>query len=224
MITCRKGDYMQKITITSKTAHFKVPYASKYQKTYDIPPISTVIGMLKVIFGQEIDNFVFGYTFEYDSKFNDAMAMYKVNINNVLTVGQLEKRNDQVTDSIIKEYLYDCILKIYTDIDLPIEMNYCLTMGRANNLARLHFPFKKVELVDEIGLGYNQLTPINIGTGVISPITYFSNYDKKTQSFQTKTKHLRLNKKFNYNKNFDEEEEQNIFLWKYESGEIYELG
>lgn len=214
---------MNRLTITSKTAHFKVPYTSKYQKTYDIPPISTVIGMLKVIFGEEIDDFIFGYTFEYESKFNDAMLIYKVNLKEMPTVGELEKRKDQVTDSIIRDYLYNCVLKIYTDLDLPIEMNYCLTMGRANNLARLHLPFEKVELIDAIGLGYNQLTPVNIGIGIVSPITYYSNYDKRTQSFQTKTKHLRYNKEFNYNKNFDEEEGQNIFLWRYKDGEIYEL-
>lgn len=214
---------MQKLTITSKTAHFKIPYASKYQKTYDIPPISTVIGMLRVIFGENINNFVFGYTFEYERKFDDAMTMYKVNIKELSTIGKIDKRKDYVTDSIVREYLYDCVLKIYTDIDLPIEMNYCLTMGRANNLARLHFPFEKIKLVDEVGIGYNQLTTIDIGTGIIKPITYYSNYDKKAQSFQTKTKHLRYNREFEYNKNFDEEEGQNIFLWRYEDGEIYGL-
>lgn len=215
---------MQKITITSKTAHFKVPYTSKYQKTYNVPPISTVIGMLKVIFGEEIDNFIFGYAFKHESKFDDAMTMYKMNIRELPIIGELDKRKSYITDSIIREYLYDCILKIYTDLDLPIEMNYCLTMGRANNLARLHLPFEKVELIDEAGLGYNQLTPVSIGTGIIMPIAYYSSYDKRTQSFQTKTKHLRYNKEFEYNKNFDEEEGQNIFLWKYEGGEIYELG
>lgn len=213
---------MQKIVVTSNMAHFKVPYASKYQKTYDIPPISTVIGMLKVIFGEEIDNFIFGYTFEYESKFQDTMLMYKVNVRDLPTIGDIYIKNDYITDSTIREYLYNCTLKIYTDIDLPIQMNYCLTMGKSNNLARLHLPFKKVNLVDAIGTGYNQFTPIHIGTGIVKPITYYSKYDKNTQSFITKTIPLRFNKEFEYDKHYDEEEGQNIFLWKYESGEIHE--
>ncbi len=214
---------MQRIVITSKTAHFKVPYTSKYQKTYDIPPISTVIGMLKVIFGEEIDDFVFGYTFEYESKFDDAMTLYKINANDLPIIGDSSRKRDYVSDSIVREYLYNCVLKIYTDIDLPIVMNYCLTMGRANNLARLHLPFSEVKLVDAIGTGYNQLTPVNIGTGIIKPVTYYSKYDKATQSFHTRTMHLRFNKEFEYDRHFDEEEGQNIFLWKCEGGEIYEF-
>ncbi|MCQ4925039.1 CRISPR-associated protein Cas5 [Tissierella carlieri] len=214
---------MRKIKITSNIAHFKIPYSSKYQKTYDIPPISTVVGILKVLFGEDIDNFKFGYTFKYESKFEDAMNISKVNINDVVTLEDPSTNKRKVTDNITREYLYDCTLLIYTDIELPIEMNYCLTMGRSNSLARVHFPFKPVQLLEEVGQGFNQYTPIELGLGMIKPITYYSEFDKKSQSFNTKVKHLRLNKHFDYDRNYDKEEDQNIFLWKYQGGEIYEL-
>lgn len=213
---------MKKITITSKQAHFKIPYATKYQKTYRIPPVSTIIGILKVIFDENIDDFVFGYTFSYDSIYEDTMMVYKTNIKGIKE-NSFTSKNNSVTDVVIRQYLYDCILNIYTNIDKPIKMNYCLNMGRANCLARVHFPFNEVKLIDRLGTGYNQYTPISIGKGIIKPITYFSEYDKKTQSFNTKTKNLRLNKEFEYDKNFDTEEEQNIFLWHFRGGEIYEF-
>lgn len=209
--------------ITSQTAHFKIPYASKYQKSYEIPPISTVLGMLKVLFGESIDDFVFGYSFEYGSKFNDVMNISKVNISKITNIGNLGPTDKKVTDVITVEYLYDCILNIYTDIELPLKVDYCLTMGKANNLARLHLPFKKVKLINKVGEGFNQYTPTSVGTGVIKPITYISEFDKRIQSFRTKVKHLRINKEFKYDKNYDPESECNIFLWRYKGGEIYEL-
>jgi len=209
--------------ITSKTAHFKLPYSSKYQKTYNSPPISTVIGMLKVLFGEDIDNFIFGYTFRFDTKFEDAMNIEKININDIGYIGDSSLRYKRVTDSGIREYLYDCVLTIYTDIDLPIKMDYCLTMGRSNNLARVHFPFAEVNLKQEEGKGYNQYTTVNIGTGKISPIAYYSKYNDITQSFDTSIKHLRFNEVFDYDKNYDEETEENIFLWEMKGGDIVEL-
>lgn len=214
---------MNKIKITSNIAHFKIPYASKYQKTYDIPPISTVIGMLKVLFGEDINDFKFGYTFDYVTKFEDVMNMSKINIEKISDIGDIGPSNKNVTDVITREYLHDCILNIYTDIELPLVMDYCLTMGRANSLARVHLPIEKANLIDKVGVGYNQYTPIDIGQGIIKPITYISEYDKKTQSFKTKVKHLRINKEFEYDKFYDPIAEQNLFLWKYEDGEIYEL-
>lgn len=212
---------MRKINITSQIAHFKIPYASKYQKTYDIPPISTVIGILKVLFGEEVNDFIFGYTFEYEAKYKDLMTLYKININQIMDIGSDEERKELIKDVASREYIYNCILKIYTTIDTPIKMNYCLTMGRANCLARVHFPFKEVKLIDKEGVGTNQYTPIEIGQGVVKPITYFSKYDKLTQSFETKVKHLRENKQFEYDKHYDNVEEKNIFLWRYKDGEIF---
>lgn len=214
---------MKKIRITSKSGHFKIPYASKYQKSYDSPPISTVVGMLMVLFGEEIDDFIFGYTFDYEHKYKDAMTMNKIDINKINEVGDFSPVNDKVVDSGIREYLHDCVLTIYTDIDLPIKMEYCLTMGRSNNLARVHFPFKEIKLLNKAGKGYSQYTDKNIGKGKISAISIFSKYNKLSQSFDTNIKHLRFNEEFDYDKNYDDEAEENIFLWKFKDGEIIEF-
>lgn len=218
---------MKKIIITSRNAHFKIPYASKMQYTYEVPPISTVLGILRVLYGEDIDDFKFGYIFQYESKYTDIMKGHKINVSNVRTIiknnnkVEINQEKPLASDWIGREYLYNCILKIYTDIDLPIKIDYCLTMGRANCLARLHLPIKDVELINKEGKIINQYTPTDIGKGIIKPITYLSKYDKNIQSFQTKIKHLRFNKEVDYDKNYDIDEEQNIFLWHYYGGEIF---
>lgn len=221
---------LKKILITSNNAHFKVPYNSKLQLTYEAPPISTVLGILRVIFGEDIDDFVFGYIFSYESKYNDLIKLYKIDVtDNYKSSTIIDKTKGKVTvtpskekvsDVVNREYLHDCTLKIYTDIDKEIKLEYPLTMGRANCLARLHLPIGEVKLINKEGEGFNQFTPIEIGTGPIMPTTYYSRYERELQSFQTKIKHLRFNKSFKYNKNYDTEEEQNIILWKYRGGEV----
>lgn len=221
---------IKKLLITSNNAHFKIPYSSKLQLTYEVPPISTVLGILRVIYGEEIDNFIFGYTFNYEGKYNDLMNVYKLNASEdfkfFTTIDKSKDEltiipsKDKITDVVNREYLFNCALKIYTNIDKDIKMNYPLTMGRANCLARLHFPIEEVKLINKEGEGYNQFTPMDVGVGQIMPITYYSKYDKELQSFQTKIKHLRYNKTFSYDKNYDTEEEHNILLWKYTGGEV----
>lgn len=202
---------INKLKITAPIAHFKVPYASKLQITYDVPPLSTVIGMLKVIFGDDIDDFKFGYLFESEGKFKDAITLHKFNKKN---------KNKKITDCGVREYLDNCRLLIYTDLDKPIEMNHILTMGRSNCLARLHFPIEKVQLTNKEGKGYNQYTPVDIGTGVIKPISILNRYNPAVGSFDTTVKHLRFNKEFKYDKHYDIEENQNVILWHFKGGGV----
>ena len=60
---------VNKLEITSMTAHFGEPLGCDDRRTKDIPPPSTVIGILKVLFGEDIDDFIFGYTFASQAKF-----------------------------------------------------------------------------------------------------------------------------------------------------------
>ena len=57
-----------KITIVSTMAHFKNSRSGVLQQTYKIPPVSTVVGILKNIYGENIENFIFGYNFGYPIK------------------------------------------------------------------------------------------------------------------------------------------------------------
>lgn len=205
---------LNKIKITSEIAHFKIPHGSKNQRTYLCPPLSTVFGMLRVIYGEDINDFVFGYTFKYSVIKNDGITIYKVNKD------VKKNKKGYVTDYCHRGYLYDCELIIYTDIDNKILLQESLNMGKSNCLARVYFPIKKVDLINKKGICYNQYSPKEIGTGIIMPITFNSKFNHKLGCFDTKILHLRYNEQFEYQKYHDKELNENVFLWKYEDGEV----
>ncbi|KGM92943.1 hypothetical protein ADU90_15065 [Clostridium botulinum] len=61
----------KKLVLTSKMAHFKNGINGKNQNTFRVPPISTIVGILKNIYGKDIKDFIFGYTCKYDGIFKD---------------------------------------------------------------------------------------------------------------------------------------------------------
>ena len=69
------GVYLKltRITIKGDFAHFKMPAKSKYQQTFEIPPVSTVVGILQNIYGKEINDFTLGYTIKFNQKTKDLM-------------------------------------------------------------------------------------------------------------------------------------------------------
>ena len=208
--------YLNKINIESTTGHFGKVLGYDDRATYDAPTPSTVIGMLKVIYGDDIDNFTFGYLFKSSLKFNDDITIHKRN-----SLGKRVKKGENFTSDIRRiEYLYDCSLTIYTDINKEIEMNYILTMGKAGNPAKLNLPIKSIELFDKDGKGFNQFTTKEIGTGRILSCNMLSKYNPKYDSYDNQIELLRFNKEFNYDNYFDDEEGQNIFLWQVNNGVV----
>lgn len=205
---------LNRLRISAPFAHFKIPYSSKFQDTYPVPPLSTVIGMLKVIYGEDINHFTFGYTFESEVDFIDGYTLHKLNKD--------VKKNQKgyINDYCMKKYLHRCCLTVYTDIPQKICMNHALTMGKSNCLANLHFPVEEVDLTDKPGKGYNQFTPVTVGTGEILPVTVMTKFNHQLGSFDTNIKHLRLNKEFDAETYHDEERNQNVFLWSYKDGEV----
>lgn len=206
---------LRRIKITAPIAHFKIPYGSKNQYTYTIPPPSTINGMLRVLFGEEINDYIFGYTFEFSAIFNDGFTLYKHHKE------LKENKKGLTSDYCIREYLYDCKLYIYTDIKKDLFFKTTLTMGRSNCLARLHMNFSPIKLINKTGICKNQFSPKEIGSGQIYSVTTNSKFNHLIKSFDSKVKLLRLNKQFKYDKYHDEEREQNIFLWSFKDGEIY---
>lgn len=206
---------MNKIIINSQFAHFKIPYGSKVQCTYKIPPISTVIGILKNIYGNEIDNFVFGYTLENNGVFIDIQKIYKeVNLNAMPSNKRFNDSGAWVSDVCSIEYLFEPKLIIYSNIENDTVMNDCMNLGKTDCLATIK-SIESIELVDKIGQGYSQWTDINVGYGVIYNITTETEYNIKRGIYNYYTKKLRLNDNFEYDKFYDEEENQNIYLWEY---------
>lgn len=207
---------LNKLKITAPIAHFKIPYTSKVQRTYLLPPPSTIIGMLQVIYGYDIDNFVFGYSFEYETLFKDVITIHKVWLDKIKPLGISRNNNkklpDVPADCCTREYLYNCKLNIYTSLNIPISMNYSLCMGRSGCLARLHFPIVSTNKYKQIISNQYTNADNNSNHGVIQPINTYSKYDSKTNSFNTIYKSLKLVEKHN-----------GIYLWKFNNEELKEV-
>ena len=132
---------IKKIILTSPSGHFGEVLGRDNRFTQDIPPPSTIIGILKVLYGQDIDHFTFGYTFESQGKYLDDITLYKHNNR-----GTFKKKGNIVTDCRIIENHSECKLIIYTDISKDISVNYPICMGKSGNPARIHFPINDIDL------------------------------------------------------------------------------
>lgn len=208
---------LNKIEIIGDMAHFKIPMHSKIQRTYEIPPISTVVGILKNIYGEEIDDFILGYVIYHDGTFKDLQTIYKEINPNVKTLTDSDRFQ---TDVCPIEYLINPKLIIYTNIDKNIEFNEPLCLGKTNCLAKvLSLSEIEVNLIDKKAIGYNQYTDINIGDGMIKRINTLTEYNEKKGYYDIYSSMVRENDEFEYGKYYDEDEQQNIFLWKWKKGE-----
>ncbi|KPI47619.1 CRISPR-associated protein Cas5 [Clostridioides difficile] len=209
---------LNKIEIIGDMAHFKIPMHSKIQRTYEIPPISTVVGILKNIYGEEIDNFILGYVIYHDGTFKDLQTIYKEINPNVKTLTDSDRFQ---TDVCPIEYLINPKLIIYTNIDKNIEFNEPLCLGKTNCLAKvLSLSEIEVNLIDKKAIGYNQYTDINIGDGMIKRINTLTEYNEKKGYYDIYSSMVRENDEFEYGKYYDEDEQQNIFLWKWKKGGV----
>lgn len=208
---------IHKLTITGTSAHFKVPAYSKYQKSYEIPPISTVVGILKNIYGKDISDFTLGYTINYKSKSIDATTIYK---ELDLSEKSLKDKKRFITDLCFIEYLYDVELFIYTDINKQIELNETLVLGKTNCLGTLS-KVEEIELINKEGFGYNQYTKKELGGGQIRRINTLTSYNADTDMYDIQGVIVRENKEFKYDKNYDPALMQNIYLWNWREGQVY---
>ncbi|WP_332964737.1 CRISPR-associated protein Cas5 [Clostridioides difficile] len=205
---------LNKIEIIGDMAHFKIPMHSKIQRTYEIPPISTVVGILKNIYGEEIDDFILGYVIYHDGTFKDLQTIYKEINPNVKTLTDSDRFQ---TDVCPIEYLINPKLIIYTNIDKNIEFNEPLCLGKTNCLAKvLSLSEIEVNLIDKKAIGYNQYTDINIGDGMIKRINTLTEYNEKKGYYDIYSSMVRENDEFEYGKYYDEDEQQNIFFMEME--------
>ena len=189
---------LNKIEIIGDIAHFKIPMHSKIQRTYEIPPISTIVGILKNIYGEEIDDFTLGYVIYHNGTFKDLQTIYKEINPNVKTLTDSDRFQ---TDVCPIEYLINPKLIIYTDINKNIEFNEPLCLGKTNCLAKvLSLSEIKVNLIDKEAVGYNQYTDINIGDGMIKRINTLTEYNEKKGYYDIYSSMVRENNEFEYNK------------------------
>ncbi|MCK4661773.1 MAG: type I-B CRISPR-associated protein Cas5 [Bacteroidales bacterium] len=156
-----------RIKISSWTASFRYPnLISGYQPTLDVPPISTVLGLLNAAAGKYLDHsqLKIGYYFEYEAKATDLETIYQIQLTTTKT-GSFP--SNSVKSNVIKrEFLYNCQLYIYLQDEELVKYlrkpYFSLVIGRSGDLAT-------VETIDEIELTKNS-SPENL-KGQIIPFT-----------------------------------------------------
>lgn len=135
-----------KIDITSWTASFRYPnLISGFQPSLEVPPISTILGLINAAMGsyQKYNSFMLGYYFDYQSKAVDLETIYQMHGKNGTT-------SNQASSNVIRrEFLFETFLRIYVQdrkvADSFLAPIYPLLLGRMNDLAT-------VESISEIKL------------------------------------------------------------------------
>ena len=128
-----------KIDITSWTASFRYPnLISGPQPTLEVPPISTILGLINAAAGFYIEhkNLTLGYYFEYEMEGEDLETIYQINSNNG------KPTNNAKSNVISRKFLFNNYLRLYT-IDKRIadyfsQPYYQLVLGRMNDLASVN--------------------------------------------------------------------------------------
>lgn len=203
-----------KFTIIGDRAHFKNNRSAVLQQTYKIPPISTVIGILKNIYGEDIENFMFGYNFSYLTSQYEISTLYKEFNLNVKTDSDKERF---ITSPCQVEYLISPKLEIIViGLQENFVMDMMLNLGKTNCLAKLKYEL--IEIKNEKLIQYNVLTDFKDGDGVIERQNIETKYNEKKGCFDYYTKLIRTNDEYECQYTYDE---QGLYLWKYNKvGEI----
>lgn len=136
-----------RIKISSWTSSFRYPnIISGYQPTLEVPPISTVLGLINACAGSyiEYEDVKIGYYFEYGSKEIDLETIYQFEADN-----KGVPKNKVKSNVIRREFLYECNLFLYL-IDPTIvkhmqHPHYSIFLGRSNDLAT-------IKIIEEIEL------------------------------------------------------------------------
>jgi CRISPR-associated protein Cas5t len=153
-----------RIKLSSWTASFRYPnLISGYQPTLDVPPISTVLGLINAAAGKyvEYSPLLLGYYFEYGAKATDLETIYQIELKK--GKAGTYPANQTKSNVINREFLFDCNLYIYTNSEDVVEYfkkpYYSLTLGRSGDLVT-------VDNIAKVELNEN-LNPSNIKGQVI---------------------------------------------------------
>lgn len=145
-----------RIKISSWTASFRYPnLISGFQPTLDVPPISTVLGLLNAAAGKYLEHtqLTIGYYFEYESKANDLETIYQIELKT--TKSGSYPSNSAKSNVINREFLYNCNLYIYLQDNELVEYlrhpYFSLVLGRSGDLAT-------VERIEEVELVGNSIS------------------------------------------------------------------
>ena len=124
------------IDITSWTASFRYPnLISGYQPTLDVPPLSTILGLMNAAAGTYLqhEHLQIGYYFQYEQKGVDLETIYQISSKDGRPTNQAK------SNVVRREFLFNTFLRLYvTDKSLADwfrEPHYQLVLGRMNDLA-----------------------------------------------------------------------------------------
>jgi CRISPR-associated protein Cas5t len=169
-----------KIDITAWTSSFKYPnLISGFQPTLEVPPISTVLGLINAASGKYLKHkkLEIGYYFEFAAKQIDLETIYQIEAHKEGYPISSTKAN-----VIKREFLFDSHLVIYIHekeiadyFRLPV---YPLLLGRSSDLAAVN-SITEIELTEVKNAGKikGQIVPFeeNCLPGLIQPLPkYFS--------------------------------------------------
>jgi CRISPR-associated protein Cas5t len=173
---------IHRVKISAWTASFRYPnLISGGQPTLEVPPLSTVLGLLNAAAGQYLQHkdLEIGYYCEYGGKVFDLETTYQIdsNANNKPT-------NNAKSNVVQREVLFDVQLWLYfkdeTLAKLFKEPYYPLLLGRSGDLATVH-QIESLEDLPEVSNGTKvkgQVIPIkeSLLVGKIQALPrYFSN-------------------------------------------------
>jgi CRISPR-associated protein Cas5t len=172
-----------RIEISTWTSSFRYPnIISGFQPTLEVPPISTVLGLINAAAGKYLDfnQQEIGYYFEFGAKAIDIETLYQVD---KISADKPYPSLKATSNVIKREFLMDCKLIIYTESEVlstylqnPV---YPILLGRSSDLAQVRFLEKKsLVRVENATKIKGQLVPFsnNYLPGLIQPLPqYFTN-------------------------------------------------
>jgi CRISPR-associated protein Cas5t len=169
------------IDIESWTASFRYPnLISGYQPTLEVPPISTVLGLMNAAAGDYLqhDSLEIGYCFRYEGRGIDLETIYQIESN---AAGKAS--NNGKSNVIRREFLFEAKLRIYLKDEKLVEFFkepvFPIVLGRMNDLASVRSVSKtKLTTVENASKVRGQIIPFlsNRLPGQIQALPiYFSN-------------------------------------------------
>ena len=201
-----------KIDITSWTASFRYPnLISGVQPTLEVPPISTVLGLINAAAGFYIEhkNLQIAYYFKYEMEGEDLETIYQIS-------GKDGKpTNEAKSNIIIRKFLFNNFLRIYTSDEKIASYfsnpYYPLVLGRMNDLATVINVSSEKEKLQKVSAAQkisgqiipfeyylpgqiqalpqyfsNELPRKNIGTKPFSIVSHKSNVGGNIEVYQDK--------------------------------------
>ncbi|MCB9350708.1 MAG: type I-B CRISPR-associated protein Cas5 [Lewinellaceae bacterium] len=138
-----------RVDITAWTASFRYPnLISGVQPTLEVPPLSTVLGILNAASGQYLHyhQLEIGFYFEFAGKTFDLETIYMIQ-----TDSKGRPSNNAKSNIIQREFMADVKLSLYlkdeTILDYLRQPYYDILLGRSGDLAMVSLP-KESELAE----------------------------------------------------------------------------